>query len=176
MRGSVSETASQERKQSEAHSRRGNPAGVVLGTFFGAGYFPLGPGTFASALTVLLVLALWPARLHPAWLIVAVVLLYAPAVWAAGQCEAHFGKRDPGQVVIDEVLGQMLALAAAPSLSTAAWKYPLLGFILFRLFDIAKPFPVRRSEKLPRGWGVVTDDCLAGLYAFAALKLAVLLG
>jgi phosphatidylglycerophosphatase A len=147
-------------------------AGVACGTFFGAGYFPKGPGTFASAITVALVLLLWPAGLSPLWLLAGAAALYFPGVWAGGQCEDHFGRQDPGEVVIDEVIGQMIGLAAVPSLAVAGWKYTLLGFILFRLFDITKPFPVRRSEKLPRGFGIMTDDCLAGFYAFAGVSLA----
>lgn len=157
------------RKTADSGVRR---AGVALGTFLGAGYFPVGPGTFASAIVAALCLLLWPAHLSPLWLLAGAVVLYFPAVWAAGQCEDHFGRHDPGPVVIDEVIGQMIGLAAVPSLAAAMWEYVLLGFILFRLFDILKPFPVRRSEKLPRGFGIVTDDCLAGLYAFAFVGLA----
>lgn len=153
-------------------------AGVILGTFFGAGYFPLGSGTLASAVMVALFVLLWPAEVSPLWLLAGAAALFAPAVWAAGACERQFGARDPGRVVVDEVLGQMIAFAALPRGQSAAsdWKYWLLGFILFRFFDIVKPFPIRRSERLPGGWGVVADDCLAGAYAFAAVWAAVWLG
>ncbi len=150
-------------------------AGVLLGTFLGAGYFPFGPGTFASAITTALCLLLWPAHLSPLWLLAGAAVLYFPGVWAGGQCEDYFGRHDPGHVVIDEVIGQMMALAAVPSLGLAGWKYTLLGFILFRVFDIVKPFPARRSEKLPRGFGIVTDDCVAGAYAFIVVMAVRLL-
>lgn len=160
------------RRTAEQGARR---AGVALGTFLGAGYFPLGPGTFASAIVAALCLLLWPAHLSPLWLLAGAAALYLPAVWGAGQCEDHFGRHDPGQVVIDEVIGQMIGLAAVPSLAAAQWRYVLLSFILFRLFDIVKPFPVRRSEQFPRGFGIVTDDCLAGLYAFGLVMVARML-
>ncbi len=153
-------------------------AGVMFGTLFGIGYFPFGPGTLASAVVVALYLLLWPAWASPLWLLAAAALLFVPAAWAAGACERQSGARDPGSVVADEVLGQMIALAALPGGRSAAsvWKYWLLGFILFRFFDIVKPFPVRRSERLPGGWGVVADDCCAGLYAFIAVRAAIRLG
>ncbi len=147
---------------------------MVAGTFFGAGYFPLGPGTLTSGIVTGLFLLSWPAGVSPLWLLAAAAALYLPAVWAAGICERHFGRRDPGCVVIDEVIGQMITLAALPARPAAAlWKYSVAGFILFRLFDIVKPFPVSRSEKLPAGWGIITDDCWAGAYAFAGLALLV---
>jgi phosphatidylglycerophosphatase A len=77
------------------------------------------------------------------------------------------GRKDPGFVVIDEVAGQMIALIGVP----ANWKYLLAGFILFRSFDIVKPFPLRRLEKLPRGTGIMMDDVGAGLYALLMLHI-----
>lgn len=147
---------------------------VTLGTLFGAGYVPVAPGTLASAITVAVAVALWPAAVSPLWLLAGAGLLLLPGVWAAGVCQREFGKPDPGCVVLDEVAGQMIALAAAPAgqLAPAGWKYWLPGFILFRIFDISKPFPVGKSEALPRGWGIMADDCLAGGYAFAVARLA----
>lgn len=145
---------------------------VWLATVFGAGYFPLAPGTFASALTVLACFALG-AFGHGYWLLAAAALLFVPACWAAGVAERVLGGRDPGRVVIDEALGQMITLAAVPA---GGWKYGLAGFILFRIFDIAKPFPIRRSERLPGGAGIVVDDVIAGLYGFLLLRLARTLG
>ncbi len=158
--------------RTKATARAANRAGLALGTFLGAGYFPRAPGTFASAITAALCLAFWPARLSPLWLLAGAAALYLPGVWAAGQCEDHFGRHDPSHAVIDEVAGQMLALAAVPSLALGQWKYTLLGFILFRVFDIVKPFPARRSEKLPRGFGIMTDDCIAGIYGFLGVMVA----
>ncbi len=151
-------------------------AGVALGTFFGAGYFPWGPGTFASALTLLLCAALGPAGRGLIALIIAAVL-YLPACWAAGVCERCFDERDPSRVVIDEVVGQMIVLGAVSMpLVSGGWKYWLAGFILFRVLDIVKPYPIRRLEHLPGGFGVITDDVLAGVYGYAILRAAMHLG
>lgn len=171
----MSAAASKARPTKTTSSSGPRRAGVLLGTFLGAGYFPLAPGTFASALTTVLCLFLWPVRLSPFWLLAGAAALYFPGVWGAGQCEDHFGRHDPGLVVIDEVIGQMMALAAVPALGLAGWKYVLPGFILFRLFDIVKPFPARHSERLPRGFGIVTDDCVAGAYAFIVVVVVRLL-
>ena len=153
---------------------------VALSTVFGAGYFPLAPGSFASALTVLACASLGPVVGHVArapLLLAAAAVLYVPACWAAGVAERVFAQPDPGRVVLDEVVGQMITLAAVPQLPRwEGWKYWLAGFILFRFFDIAKPFPARRSERLPGGIGIVTDDVVAGIYGFLVLKLALVLG
>ena len=150
---------------------------VVVGTFFGAGFFPVAPGTAGSAAALLIYLALRPA-LSGWWLIVTAAVLYAPAVWAAGVCERWFKKTDPGQVVIDEVIGQAITLAVIPAAAAGfgGWKLWLTGFILFRAFDIAKPFPIRRLEKLPGGYGIITDDVLAGIYGAVVLKAAMYFG
>jgi phosphatidylglycerophosphatase A len=89
-------------------------------------------------------------------------------VWAATQAEKHFGRVDPGQVVIDEVVGQIITLLAWPRRS---WGWVLAGFLLFRFFDIVKPFPARRVERFPQGWGIMLDDVVAGAYGLATLSL-----
>ncbi len=126
------------------------------------------------------------------------VLFSFVGVWAAGRVAKHCGKADPQFVVIDEVSGQWLTLmlgsarafvshsstgtvwfAAHASFFGAVplnWKYLLLGFILFRGFDIWKPFPVRQAESLPGGWGIMADDWLAAIYAAAGLWIARWLG
>ena len=109
------------------------------------------------------------------WLIVLAVVLYAPAVWAAGVCERIYKKTDPGCVVIDEVIGQAITLAVIPAspAGLGGWKMWLAGLIIFRGFDIAKPFPIRRLERLPGGYGIITDDVLAGVYGAVILYLAL---
>jgi phosphatidylglycerophosphatase A len=89
-------------------------------------------------------------------------------VWAASQAEKYFGRTDPGQVVIDEVVGQMITLLLWPG---ATWKWLLAGFVLFRFFDVVKPFPARRLEHAPSGWGIMLDDVAAGIYGGLALAL-----
>lgn len=91
----------------------------------------------------------------------------AVGVAAASQAESAYGRRDPGVIVIDETAGMLLTLAAVPVGVGGA----LAGFFAFRLFDVVKPFPARRAERLPGGWGVMADDLVAGLYAQALLRL-----
>jgi phosphatidylglycerophosphatase A len=93
-------------------------------------------------------------------------------IWAAGRTEQITGKKDPGLVVVDEVLGQWIALAA---LHAWTWQWALAAFVLFRLFDIVKPWPVWKLEKLPGGTGIVLDDLGAGAYAAGALEVLQLL-
>ena len=152
-----------------------NRVAILIGTFFGAGYWPWGPGTAGSAATLLLYLAFRPA-LSGLWLLVFAAILLLPGVWAAGECERIFQRTDPGRVVIDEVIGQAITLAVLPAAPAASWKLWLFGFILFRGFDIVKPFPIRRLERLPGGWGIVLDDALAGVYGAVVLRLAVYWG
>jgi phosphatidylglycerophosphatase A len=101
--------------------------------------------------------------------VTAVLVLLLPAIWSATQTERIVQKQDPGIVVVDEVLGQWVALAGA---TVWNWKTYLAAFVLFRLFDIWKPQPVRAAEALPRGTGIVTDDLIAGLYAALILYMS----
>jgi phosphatidylglycerophosphatase A len=94
--------------------------------------------------------------------------LFALGVWAAGKAEVFFGRTDPGQVVVDEVVGQMLTFLLLPD---ATWKWRVGGFLLFRAFDIVKPFPARQAERIPRGWGIMLDDVVAGVYGLAVLAV-----
>jgi phosphatidylglycerophosphatase A len=142
----------------------------LIATFFGIGYLQPGSGTWASVVTIAL---WWPAShwLPSAWLVPAAITVSAlvtligipPSTVVARES----GIEDPGFVVIDEVSGQMIALIAVP----VNWKYMLAGFILFRSFDIVKPFPLRRLESLPGGTGIMMDDVGAGLYALALLQI-----
>jgi phosphatidylglycerophosphatase A len=118
-----------------------------------------------GALAVACLLA-GPLGLPAVALVPAALVLLLPAVWAANRACAHWNSKDPQRVVIDEVLGQWLALAATPRLEWRSW---LVAFVLFRFFDIFKPLGVRAAERLPRGWGIVADDLLAGLYAAVVL-------
>ncbi len=133
---------------------------LAVATGLGAGYFPFAPGTAGSIPGVVLHLLLY--SLGGPWLALAgagVVIVIG--LWSAGAAEPHFGRKDPGPVVIDEIAGQMLALAFfAPCLASAA-----AGFVLFRVLDVIKPWPCRSLERLPGAWGIMTDDLVAGLYA-----------
>jgi phosphatidylglycerophosphatase A len=147
-------------------------AAVWIATCGGVGYFPVAPGTAGSAVGIVLVVAL--GRMVPAYhwsgvlLAGAAVSIFLVGGWAAGRAEKFFGRADPRQVVVDEVAGQVITFLARPE---ASWKWLLAGFVLFRIFDVVKPFPARRAERLPGGWGIMTDDVLAGLYSLAALML-----
>ena len=143
---------------------------LVIGTWFGCGYFPWGPGTAGSIAAVLLVAALRYFGLGRYALLALVFLIWLPGIWAATMTARHAGKKDPGMVVVDEVLGQWITLLAAPVWN---WKSLAAGLILFRLFDIWKPWPVRNLEKLPEGVGIVADDLAAGGYAALILYIGV---
>jgi phosphatidylglycerophosphatase A len=142
--------------------------GVALGTFFGVGFMPLAPGTWASLLTVLVVYFTPLSRLPFLYLLLITAAIYAIGVPAAAACEKRFDKKDPRPCVIDEIAGQMVSLWLLPRHPG----YFLASFCLFRLFDIWKPFPVNKSESLPHGFGIMTDDILAGAYSLAVLLVA----
>jgi len=133
-----------------------------IGTFFGCGYSPVGPGTVGSLAAILIAIALH----NRATLILLSVVLLAPAIWAAGKVAQYEFRKDPQIVVIDEVLGQWITLAGAATLN---WKSFLAALLLFRLFDIWKPWPVRQLEGLSGGTGIVADDLMAGLYGALAI-------
>jgi phosphatidylglycerophosphatase A len=143
---------------------------TLLATWFGCGYSPVAPGTAGSAAAILLAILFHHYAGLPTWAFaVLAALLFAPAVWSAGVTANLVGDKDPSIVVIDEVIGQWITLAAAPRLN---WKSYLLAFLLFRLFDIWKPPPVRQLEALPGGLGINADDVMAGIYAALVLFAA----
>jgi phosphatidylglycerophosphatase A len=144
----------------------------TIATFFGAGFGKPGPGTWGSVATVLL----WGAYaklLHPTpqalliALLAAIALTLLLGIPASTIVARESGRHDPQFVVIDEVAGQAIALLG----SQANWRHALIALILFRLFDITKPYPIRQLEKLHDGWGIVLDDVGAGLYALCVASL-----
>ncbi|MDZ3823017.1 MAG: phosphatidylglycerophosphatase A [Pseudoxanthomonas sp.] len=139
-----------------------------LATGFGSGLAPWAPGTAGSLVALALWLAFLQAGPSPALQALAVLLAIGPCVLAADWAARRLGRKDPGCVVSDELAGQWLALLAAPP----AWPWWLAAFVLFRIFDIAKPWPMRALERLPGGLGIVLDDLAAGAYAAALLWLA----
>jgi len=146
-----------------------NRVAVAIATWFGCGYFPWGPGTAGSvaaiAMAVLLHVYLGSGRIT--FLILTLVLLW-PAIWAATRTARLVQKEDPGLVVVDEVLGQWVTLLGAAVLE---WKSWIAALLLFRLFDIWKPWPVRNFERLPGGVGIVSDDLAAGIYGALILYI-----
>jgi phosphatidylglycerophosphatase A len=141
---------------------------LALATVFGVGYIPFAPGTFGSAVG-LLVWWLLPASV--AAQAIAIVALFVIGSWSGGVAEHHFGGTDPSYVVIDEVMGMLITLFLNP---VGGWG-AVGAFLLFRLADVVKPFPSNRLESLPGGVGVMADDAMAAVYANLALRAALLL-
>jgi phosphatidylglycerophosphatase A len=139
-----------------------------VATAFGSGYSPFAPGTAGSAVGVLL---FWPMAGWPwPWQAGACLALLLVGALAATRVAQSVGSKDPGIVVVDEVLGQWLTLLALPFTPATA----VLGFLLFRAMDIVKPWPARDLERLPGGWGIMADDVAAGVYAHLALRVGLL--
>lgn len=134
------------------------------------GFLPVAPGTWGSAVGLLILI---PLRWHGSAMAEAATMLalLAVGIWSAGVTGREMGDEDPGPVVIDEVVGMLITLLWIPVNVTGA----VLGFLLFRVFDIIKPFPARQCERLPGGWGVMLDDVMAGIYGQIAMRIAVAL-
>jgi phosphatidylglycerophosphatase A len=139
---------------------------LLVATSCGAGYSPIAPGTAGSAVGLVIY---WFTRGWPlAWQAGLLVLITIAGTWAGSVAAEHFGREDPGEVVVDEVAGQLLTLiATGASLGGAA-----LGFFVFRALDIVKPWPANRFERLPGGVGIMADDLMAGVYGNLALRIA----
>jgi phosphatidylglycerophosphatase A len=138
---------------------------IFVATAGYAGYFPLAPGTVGSVVGLLVYGVVWwsGSRAVELGLIAA---LFALGVWAGTTAERYFGGIDPGPVVIDEVVGMLITLAFVPVGLAGA----LTGFVLFRVFDVIKPFPAGRLENLHGGLGVMADDAMAAVYANIVLR------
>jgi phosphatidylglycerophosphatase A len=145
-----------------------HPAALVA-TWFGVGRLPVAPGTWGSAVTLPLAwfLALW---LGPIWLLAVAAVVFAAGWWAADVYARRNEADDPGEVVVDEVAGQLVALAVVP----VDLIYYAAAFVLFRIADIWKPFPVSLAERrLGGGLGIMADDIVAGGYAAIVLVAAL---
>ncbi len=141
---------------------------TVLATWFGSGYSPFAPGTAGTLATIPLVLVLWGVGSWPLHL-ASIAAVTALGLWASRGAETRWGRKDPGQVVVDETAGYLVStFLVPPSLPALAG-----SFFLFRAFDVLKPFPAGRSQDLPGAWGIMVDDLIAGLYANLALRAAL---
>jgi phosphatidylglycerophosphatase A len=127
------------------------------------GYIPFAPGTFGSAAGLLL---WWLLPASAFAQTVAIIVTFAVGSWSATIAESYFGKTDPRHVVIDEVMGMLVTLFLVP----VGWRGAAAGFLLFRLFDVIKPWPSNRLEQLHGGVGVMADDGMAAVYANLALR------
>ncbi len=141
---------------------------VFIATVAYCGYFPFAPGTVGSAAGLVVYLLVWWS--HSALVEVGLIVgLFAAGVWAGTTAERYFGGIDPGPIVIDEVVGMLITLAFIP----VGWSGALTGFLLFRVFDVIKPFPAGKLESLHGGLGVMADDAMAAVYANLSLRLAI---
>jgi phosphatidylglycerophosphatase A len=159
----------------------------------GVGYLPLAPGTWGSLVGIGVYVVVRAAAMKVffgvaaqrnfnllhiyygviVFELVAVCAIALVGIWAATRTEKLSGRKDPGKVVIDEVAGQFIALMPVPFVLESAWWTAVLAFILFRFFDIVKPFPARRLESLESGLGIMADDIVAGVYAAIGVAIAV---
>jgi phosphatidylglycerophosphatase A len=147
-------------------------AAVWVAIVGGLGYVPIGPGSAGAAAGAVLVVALGWLPIATPWVsalvATAAVVVFVAGVRAATEAELYFGRKDPGAVVVDEVVGQMIALVAAPRPGVEGL---VAAYLIFRAFDVIKPFPARRLEHLPGGWGIMLDDVAAGLWSLAAFTM-----
>lgn len=149
-----------------------NRLAVILATAGGAGYAPVAPGTAGSAVGIVcaLVLREWSAPTQA--LVLAVIV--GIGVWASSRAAVHFAGKDPGPVVIDEVAGQLvtLFLLLGPD---GGFAMAVVGFFVFRVLDIVKPWPANALEALPAGWGIMADDLMAGVYGWIIMLILTML-
>ncbi len=151
--------------------RAGDRVALAVATLLGVGRSPVAPGTAGTAVSLPCVALL--GRFLPLWgFAVAALGVSLLGVWSAGRAARILGAKDPRPVVIDETAGLFMALAGIP----IGWATLAGSFVLFRVMDVLKPPPARRSERLPGGWGIVADDLIAGLYANLALRGLEFLG
>ena len=145
--------------------------GLFIATCGYIGYVPIAPGTFGSAVGLIAYALVRSADSHVVEA-VTIVALFLIGVWSGTEAEHHFGGIDPAPVVMDEVVGMLITLAFLP----VNWTGALVGFLVFRLLDVIKPWPAGRFEQLPGGLGVMADDGMAALYGnlvMLGLMLAV---
>ena len=137
----------------------------------GVGYLPVAPGTFGSLVGVGIFWLL--ARANTPVIIVAILAVIIAGIWAGSRVEQVSGRKDPGKVVVDEVAGQMIALF--PVALFARWSIGavILSFILFRFFDIVKPYPANRLQDLDGGMGIMFDDLVAGVYGAVVVSIVL---
>jgi phosphatidylglycerophosphatase A len=140
--------------------------GVFIATCAYIGYAPVAPGTFGSAagLVAFALVRHFGSSITEA---VTILVLFVIGIWSATEAERHFGGVDPGPVVMDEVVGMLMTLAFLP----VNWTGALVGFLIFRVLDVFKPWPAARFEHLPGGLGIMADDGMAGVYGNLVMQV-----
>jgi len=138
---------------------------VFVATVGYSGYFPVAPGTVGSAAGLVFYLLVWWSQ-SVVVEVGLIVVLFLVGIWAGTTAERYFGGIDPGPIVIDEVVGMLITLAFIPVGLSGA----LVGFFMFRVFDVIKPYPAGRLERLHGGLGVMADDAMAAVYANLSLR------
>lgn len=141
---------------------------LALATALGTGYVPVAPGTFGSLVGLVLWWLLGPT--NAVVQAAAIVIVFALGAWSGTVAERHFKGTDPGPVVLDEVLGMMITLFLNP----VGWSGAIIGFLLFRVADIIKPYPANKLEALHGGLGIMADDAMAAVYSNLALRVVIL--
>ena len=140
---------------------------LALATALGTGYVPVAPGTFGSAAGLVV---WWFLPSSAAVQAAAIVIVFALGAWSGTVAERHFKGTDPGPVVLDEVLGMLITLFLNP----VGWSGAIIGFLLFRVADIIKPYPANKLEALHGGVGIMADDAMAAVYSNLALRVVIL--
>lgn len=142
----------------------------IVSTFLGLGYFPLAPGTFTS-LVVLLLYKYFLFTLNRPVYLAFLLIFFLGGVISSSRHSSRLNQSDPSCIVVDEAGGQLLVFFGL----NPSWILLALGFFLFRFFDIIKPYPIRKVETLPKGWGIMLDDILAAVYAGILVNVYLLL-
>jgi len=157
----------------------GDRAAYLIATGLGAGFVPVAPGTVGAIEGIAIYLAVRALVFGPLTIFLGLIILniglFLLGVWASSKTCGVIGTADPHQIVVDEVSGQLIALTPLALLPSLSLPGLIIGFALFRAFDIFKPYPIRRLERLPKGYGVMADDALAGIYAAVLLWCGQLL-
>ena len=139
----------------------------------GVGYLPLMPGTFGSLVGVGIFLLLARVAAASLWVLIAILAFTFAGIWAASRTEALSGRKDPGKVVVDEVAGQLISLFPLTLFTHWSTAAVIVSFILFRFFDIVKPYPAGKLEALRGGFGIMCDDLVAGAYGAVITAIIV---
>lgn len=139
---------------------------LACATALGAGYAPFAPGTVGSAVGLII---WWLLRGTPSGQAAAIVVLFVAGAWSGSIAERYAKRTDPSFVVVDEVVGMLITLFLNP----VGWVGASIGFLVFRIADIIKPYPANRLERLPGGWGVMADDAMAAVYSNLLLRAAL---